>query len=1783
MKKNRMFFVLAVVAVLIGVLFCGQALAEESDQTQVDNTGDANTEMTVPEGESNLGESTDEQTTNTTTASEEGDADISESVNTSTEGQSQDTSIDTQNNTDTSLTNNSISDTLAGTDTLMTSDSGNTAGKSSDSEEESIEQTDLENALQESISTNGLVDPKILFIGSTASFQAVNTAAHSIMNEINPSAEAQQATGKVYDPNDQSTWLITFRILDGSSQLAELTTNEFIDLIKSSDIIICTTEYNSVNEAFEKAIAQDPTVLDRPILILLQSTPNLVKLSRINGDLQFDGVPDSVIGTSSTTNSILGAVKNQNVSGLEAYKTAYPQAGDWLDIALYTASKGSVNYENLFKFVLKKFTEGNGGTWPTKWDPAAYFTYPADVLYRDGKVYTTLEDYFAAHPYDPSKPTIGVIEYDSPLFAGNMDHFEDMIDSLAAKGMNVIPTVAQWTGYYRTMVKFFTGAPTTADYENNPENYPTMVDGIVVFKTFALFYDTDVEKGMQLLENMNVPIFRAVSTSSRTVGEWLTSDDGILWSQSYYQIAMLEKFGLIEPIIVATHESWIDDVTGALLKKYTSIPERMEKFTERIKNWTDLKYMENPAKKIALIYYNYPPGKQNIGASYLNVPGTILQLFQRLKEEGYIVDDIPQTEDELIALMMERGINVANWAPGVLEEMANNPQTILWDAGEYLAWFESLGPIARKQVIEGPVGYIEELIRLGLQYVGTDETAKEATLETLDKWTKEMISLVETYPEKSQQATTLINSIYEALKEVVNNTINNIDTSTAWNNFYNAKNAFIALGLSGLCGWGEAPGNIMTVTRDGKEYIVIPGMVFGNAFIGPEPQRGWEADADKFYHSTIVPPHHQYLAWYAYVNNVFKADAQVHLGRHATYEWLPGKQVTLASFDYSDIIVGDTPSIYIYIVDGVGEGLQAKRRGLAVIIDHLTPALKMTSMNYGGFTELKGLVDDYEKTPDGNPMKEEYKNAIIAKIIELNLTTDLGIEDASNITDENVDKLHEYLLDLQQTLMPYGLHTFGLEWTYEEIALLATAMVSADGGIDSPSLQRLLAQENGWDFDNLTLAQAEQLNNQAQEWILQLFTGQKTVDELTSNAQLQSKLNQAINYTADINASFEAELSGLIDALNGGFITPSTGNDPIRNPDAVPTGSNFYGMDDSQLPTKVAWDLGKRLADMALAQFDVLPEKIAAVVWCVETSRDDGTMASFVLRMLGVEPTWYSSGSVNKFKATSLAMLLNDLNAARAVKGFAPLTERPRIDVVMTTSGLFRDLFPKLLVNMDRSYRIALAASYNTIVTNYPSLKDALDYALQTLESAKYTGYKGSDPIERNYIARHWIEMTLDYISQGLSVNEAAEYAITRIFAPPVGEYGTGVNKAVEQSWTWEDREQVADVYLNRMSHAYSERNWGVSAPDLFEGLLNGIETAYHSRSTNLYGVLDNDDYYDYFGGLSMAIEKVNGKAPDLNVLYYANTSAPQVTSLLTFMAKEMRTRYYNPEWIQGMMNEGYSGARSISNKFVSYLWGWQVTNPDVVKNWMWDEVVNTYIKDQYNLGVTGWLSSGNRAYAMISVTGTLLTAAQKGYWQADEATLREVANTWARLTAQYGPACCDCSCGNLTMMRWATSYIDSNLLMAVQQAILSATGESVLTPEQLDALLKKLEKGEAESATGSATANNAASDDTQSPSSASNLSKAIGDSNQSTDAAAPISVGDNTIETESPLNSPGTDSKRSYELKKEGQESPAISKSWVSIAPILGVLLIVALGIMGYFKNGIIAFIRTIGRKEDN
>lgn len=292
-----------------------------------------------------------------------------------------------------------------------------------------------------------------------------------------------------------------------------------------------------------------------------------------------------------------------------------------------------------------------------------------------------------------------------------------------------------------------------------------------------------------------------------------------------------------------------------------------------------------------------------------------------------------------------------------------------------------------------------------------------------------------------------------------------------------------------------------------------------------------------------------------------------------------------------------------------------------------------------------------------------------------------------------------------------------------------------------------------------------------------------------------------------------------------------------------------------------------------------------------------------------------------------------------------------------------------------------------------------------------------------------------------------------------------------------------------------------------------------------------------------MALEYVNGQAPKMYVLDYSNRNDPDSITLEQYINRELTTRYFNPGWIQGMMNEGYSGARYMSKKFISNLLGWQMTRPGSIQNWMWDKVVDIYLKDIYNMGVTSFLKSGNNAYSMISLTGTLLTAAFEGYWTTDQATLQLVANTWAQMIIDHGVACCDCSCGNLAMMKWATTHVNADLLAHLNSMLYEATQQAQFAPGQTPQ------------------SNPTGSTSTASQSSVSQSSSQSQDSGSSGSSSAGVE------ESES-ATTPGEEGEgKAYEVSQQSSSS-GTSESGLPIAAIVGVIALVCLVGLGYFRG---------------
>ena len=451
--------------------------------------------------------------------------------------------------------------------------------------------------------------------------------------------------------------------------------------------------------------------------------------------------------------------------------------------------------------------------------------------------------------------------------------------------------------------------------------------------------------------------------------------------------------------------------------------------------------------------------------------------------------------------------------------------------------------------------------------------------------------------------------------------------------------------------------------------------------------------------------------------------------------------------------------------------------------------------------------------------------------------------------------------------------------------------------------------------------------------------------------------------------------------------------------------------------------------------------------------------------------------------------------------------------------------------------------------------------------SINYYGVS-NEPLDSNYVAQHWIEDTLYYKSVGYNASYAGECAITRIFAPPNGDYGAGISKLVSMSWTWNDTSELSDFYLGRMGNMYSKNYWGDTNPLVFLRALSNSDTIVASRNTNQYGVLDNDDFFDYWGGLSMTVEEISGKAPKFNVLMYANKNSAYISSLEEVMYQEIAARYDNPDWIKGMMNEGYSGARYMSNKFVSNLHGWQVTRPSAVTDDLWNRIYNTYYNDKYGIGVKDWLMSGNNAYSLISMSGTMLTTIHDGYWNADKATISDIANTWAQATIQNGVACCDCSCGNIAMMQWAVQYVNPDILAQLLPKLYQATKNPVFanntqsaqppetesTNNQKEASSQNPVKGSTSSAT---VATNSSSTNAQTTSQ-------NGDNAQG-EAFSNVGAGSESVEAGS-SQSEGADVKKSVEINPITSQSA--SEVGLSLAAVIAILCLIMVVAVGYFRN---------------
>jgi cobaltochelatase CobN len=722
--------------------------------------------------------------------------------------------------------------------------------------------------------------------------------------------------------------------------------------------------------------------------------------------------------------------------------------------------------------------------------------------------------------------------------------------------------------------------------------------------------------------------------------------------------------------------------------------------------------------------------------------------------------------------------------------------------------------------------------------------------------------------------------------------------------------------------WGQ-PQQAPTLWRDpqGREQFVFPARRYGNLVLAPQPSRAWEQNLEKLHNDVTLPPSHEYIAFYLWMQHGYRAHAVVHLGTHGTHEWLSGKEAGLGETDPTEALIGALPNIYPYVMDDVGEGLQAKRRGMATIIDHMTPPFDVAGLN-PDLRELLALLNDHRVAEQKSPLlARNHLKALNALAAKSGVLKDMGRKSLASEAD--LEALEEYLDNVAGKLTPFGLHTFGVAPEPALRQATARAIVSLDKGIPAERHAERLRQ----------------------------------LDD-------------------DIRVSAALELDRLMLALSAGYIPSGPSADLVRNPAALPTGRNFFGLDPARIPGRATYEEGAKLAqglvDDYRARHGHYPDKLTINLWGVETSRHEGIMEAQILALLGVRPVWDERGRVTGVEALP----------RRAMR-------HPRVDVTMVSSGLFRDLFPNLLQLLDEAARLAQRQD------------------------------DGDNPLQAN---TRKVEAVLK--ARGLPEDEARDLASVRIFGLPSGAYGTNIEKLIPLSNAWQDEKQVADVFINRMSHPFGGGKWGeaLEAPgraglrqELFRQALSGTKIALHSRSSNLFATLDNDDFFQYLGGTAMAVRSVDGKTPEVMVTDLSNPRRPRHATLDRYMGQELQSRYLNPRWADGMLREGYAGARFI-NRVVDYLWAWQVTVPEVVDATKWQRMYDTYIADRHGLRVRARFAQAGNLRAYQAITDRMLTAIEKGYWQPPEAVRANLERENARALEDAGAACSEDSCSRATL-----------------------------------------------------------------------------------------------------------------------------------------------------------------------
>lgn len=1088
------------------------------------------------------------------------------------------------------------------------------------------------------------------------------------------------------------------------------------------------------------------------------------------------------------------------------------------------------------------------------------------------------------------------------------------------------------------------------------------------------------------LNRQNIPLFSPLNVN-RLVKEWERDNMGMNGGFLSQSVVTPEIDGAIRPFALFGH--YIDEEG---LQHAYAIPERLKTFVQTVNNYIRLKSKPNSAKRIAIYYYK-GPGQNALTASGMEVVPSLYNLLVRLKKEGYKVEHLPSSSQELGKLIQAQGAVFNLYAEGASDRFMKEGNPELITKEQYERWV--------KQSLR-PEKYAEVVAANG-EFPGNHMTTKDGRLGVARISFGNIVLLPQNAAGNGPNSFQMVHGTNAAPPHTY-------IASYLWTQYGFQADALIHFGTHG------------SLEFTPKKQVALSGLDWSDRLVGALPH---------FYVYSIgnvgegiIAKRRSYAGLQSYLTPPFLESNVRGIYRELNeaiknYNNLLGEEkrnearLDRASLDVKRLVVAlgihrelelDSMLTHPYTEDEVArienfaeELANEKITGQLYTLGKPYEKERIESSVYAMTTEpiayslltldkCRGKVD---------PQIEKHRTLFTQRYLNpAKEVVRLLLADPSQATDKRVCSLA-------------GISSGELD----EARNIIHSQKNPEGMME---MMRQMAEKGRNRLESSPRTKGKGLPKGMAEMMAKMKNKEYTKEQKQRAAaimEIERTVKNVINYRKALLESPEQELSSLVNALNGGYTSPSPGGDPIVNPNTLPTGRNMYSINAEATPSEAAWEKGIRLANHTIEMYrkrhnDSIPRKVSYTLWSGEFIETEGATVAQILYMLGVEPVRDVFGRVTDIRLIPSKEL-----------------GRPRIDVVVQTSGQLRDLAASRLFLISRAVEMAANA-------------------------------KG-DEFE-NQVAAGVVETERVLIEKGLTPKDAREMATYRVFGGMNGNYGTGIIGMVESGDQWESEQEIAEIYLNNMGAYYgNEKNWESFRKSVFEAALTRTDAVIQPRQSNTWGALSLDHVYEFMGGINLAVRNVTGKDPDAYLSDYRNRNHVRMQEVKEAIGVESRTTLFNPNYLREKMKGEATSAGALAD-IIRNTYGWNVMKPKAVDNRMWDEIYEVYVKDKFNLGMKDFFEKSNPA-ALQEITAVMLETARKGMWKASESQLKEIAVLHTELVNKYNPSCSGFVCDNAKLRKFIAARIQPNEVARYEKKI-SEIREAVSETNDKGMTMKKEE-----------------------------------------------------------------------------------------------------------------------------